>query len=173
MRIDSFDRHRVHGPVAQMMDQEESDIYASEMFSLQWPSRTVRAVKQLQRIWRQRRQRRGGKRQRTSSTGRTTAPPAPVAKGDGTSCNKNGKSCNWSTMDQSAQASSQHAPASSQHAPVPSNPPQSFYDKEELTKWKARLTRSLALSRYNFGSRYGSTTGPQPTFHRNRRLHTI
>ena len=58
LRIDYFHGHDpVMGPVAQMMDEEESDIYACEMFSLQRPSRIVRAMTWLQRIWRQRRRR--------------------------------------------------------------------------------------------------------------------
>ena len=65
LRIDYFHGHDpVKGPTAQMMDEEESDIYACEMFSLQRPSRIVRAMTWLQRILRQRR-RRGVKRQRT------------------------------------------------------------------------------------------------------------
>ena len=65
LRIDYFHGHDpVKGPVAQMMDGDKSDSYACEMFSLQRPSRIVRAMTWLQRIWRQRR-RRGVKRQRT------------------------------------------------------------------------------------------------------------
>ena len=47
-----------HGPVAQMMDEDESDIYAYEMFSLRRSSSIVRAMTRLQRIWRRRRQQR-------------------------------------------------------------------------------------------------------------------
>ena len=47
-----------HGPVAQMMDKGESDIFAYEMFSLRRSSSIVRAMTRLQRIWRRRRQQR-------------------------------------------------------------------------------------------------------------------
>ena len=43
------------GPVAQMMDESEPDILASEMFSTHRDGRTVRAIITLQRRWRKKR----------------------------------------------------------------------------------------------------------------------